>query len=249
MIRVDEVRKTYDTGKIKVEALRGISFQLAKGEFVSIMGASGSGKSTLMNILGLLDTPSEGEYILDSLETSKLAAKEYARIRNRKIGFIFQAFNLLTLLTAFKNVELPMVYAGVKRAERKERAMHALERLGLGDRTHHYPNELSGGENQRVAIARALANNPAMVLADEPTGALDSRSSLEIMDIFQQLNREGVTIVLVTHDPNVARHAGRILHIRDGMLFRDEKVDKSLNAHAQILAMNEEEKRACICGN
>lgn len=243
MIRVDGVRKTYDTGKVKVEALRGISFELVAGEFVSIMGASGSGKSTLMNILGLLDTPSEGEYILDNVAISKLGVKEYARIRNRKIGFIFQAFNLLPLLTAFKNVELPMIYAGVKRAERKERARHALERLGLGDRIYHYPNELSGGENQRVAIARALANNPAMVLADEPTGALDSRSSLEIMDIFQKLNREGVTIVLVTHDLIIGQHAGRILHIRDGLLFQDEKVDKPMNAHAQILALAGEEKR------
>ena len=241
MIRVKQLKKTYDTGKVKVDALRGITFAIEEGEFVSIMGASGSGKSTLMNVLGLLDTPSSGEYMLDDLLISQLDIKEFARIRNQKIGFVFQAFNLLPRLTALKNVELPMIYAGVKPAERRVRAVQALERLGLGDRINHHPNELSGGQNQRVAIARALVNNPAMILADEPTGALDSRSSLEIMDIFQELNREGVTIVLVTHEMMVGQHAGRILHIRDGLLYQDEIILEPMNAREQILALPGEE--------
>ena len=241
MIRVEQLRKTYDTGKVKVDALRGITFEIEAGEFVAIMGASGSGKSTLMNVLGLLDTPSSGDYILDDLLLSQLEVTEFPRIRNQKIGFVFQAFNLLPRLTALKNVELPMIYAGVKPAERRVRAIQALERLGLGDRLGHHPNELSGGQNQRVAIARALANNPSMILADEPTGALDSRSSLEIMDIFQTLNREGVTIVLVTHEMMVGQHAGRILHIRDGLLYQDEIILEPMNAREQILALPEEE--------
>lgn len=241
MIRVEQLKKTYDTGKVKVDALRGITFEIEEGEFVSIMGASGSGKSTLMNVLGLLDTPSSGEYILDDLLLSQLEAKEFPRIRNQKIGFVFQAFNLLPRLTALKNVELPMIYAGMKPAQRRKRAVQALERLGLGDRLYHHPNELSGGQNQRVAIARALANNPAMILADEPTGALDSRSSLEIMDIFQSLNREGVTIVLVTHELTIGQHSGRILHIRDGLLYQDEIVMEPMNARDQILALPREE--------
>jgi len=244
VISIENIRKQYISGSIEVWALQGITFKVGEGEFVAIMGASGSGKSTLMNMLGLLDTPSSGDYILDDLLLSQLQVTEFPRIRNQKIGFVFQAFNLLPRLTALKNVELPMIYAGVKPAERRARAIQALERLGLGDRINHHPNELSGGQNQRVAIARALANNPAMILADEPTGALDSRSSLEIMDIFQSLNREGVTIVLVTHEMMVGQHAGRILHIRDGLLYQDEIILEPMNAREQILALPEEEVQA-----
>jgi putative ABC transport system ATP-binding protein len=234
MIKVEHLKKTYDTGKVQVEALRDIEFTVKAGEFVSIMGASGSGKSTLMNILGLLDTATEGRYILGGNEVSRLASGQYAHIRNQKIGFVFQTFNLLPRLTAFKNVELPMIYAGVKPAERAKRTLAALDRMGLSERLYHHPNELSGGQNQRVAIARALINNPSIILADEPTGALDSYTSLEIMEIFQSLNREGVTIVLVTHETHISRHAGRILSIKDGHLIKDEKVNNPLDAAEEI---------------
>jgi len=233
MIQTENLSKIYQTGAISVRALDGVSFNIRKGEFAAIMGASGSGKSTLMNLLGLLDHPSSGSYCLDGIEVSALSDKDYAYLRNQKIGFVFQSFHLLPRLTALKNVELPMLYAGVKPAARRERAIQALERLGLGNRLHHRPNELSGGQNQRVAIARALCNNPAIILADEPTGALDSQSSLEIMDIFQQLNREGVTIVLVTHEADIARHSQRIIRLRDGRLVADEKVaDPIIASHA-----------------
>lgn len=240
MIRLQDIKKTYDTGKVKVEALRGVSFEAHEGDFVAIMGASGSGKSTLLNILGLLDVPTAGEYFLDDITVSGLQKRQFARIRNQKIGFVFQGFDLLPRLTAFENVELPMIYAGTKKAQRKAAVISALERLGLGDRLHHYPNELSGGQNQRVAIARALANHPAMILADEPTGALDSRTSLEIMDIFQGLNQEGVTIILVTHEPLISEHAGRILHMRDGWLYKDQRVECPLQARMQIEAISKE---------
>lgn len=240
MIRLQEIKKTYDTGKVKVEALRGVSFEVQEGDFVAIMGASGSGKSTLLNILGLLDVPSAGEYYLDDITVSGLQKHQFARMRNQKIGFVFQGFDLLPRLTAFENVELPMIYAGISRAQRKATVKSVLERLGLGDRLHHYPNELSGGQNQRVAIARALANHPAMILADEPTGALDSKTSLEIMDIFQGLHQEGVTIVLVTHEPLISEHAGRILHMRDGLLYKDQRVECPRQACSLIDAMNKE---------
>jgi putative ABC transport system ATP-binding protein len=240
MIKVDNLTRIYDTGKVQVAALRGISCQVKKGEFLAVMGASGSGKSTFMNLLGLLDVPTSGSYILDGIETSRLKENEYAIIRNRKIGFVFQSFNLLPRLTALKNVELPMLYAGVKPAEREKRAIRALDRLGLAERLNHLPGELSGGQNQRIAIARALSNNPAILLADEPTGALDSRSSLEIMKIFQELNEEGVTIVLVTHELNIAQHARRIIRMSDGQIVADERVSHPRLASAALADLEEE---------
>jgi len=240
MIAVNDLRKTYDTGSITVEALRGLSFNIDKGEFVAIMGASGSGKSTLMNLLGLLDVPSGGTYILNQTEVSALEEKDFARIRNKEIGFVFQTFNLLPHLTALHNVELPMMYAGVKLSVRRERATLLLERMGLTDRIHHYPNELSGGQNQRVAIARSLANNPAIILADEPTGALDSHTSLEVMDIFQQLNLDGTTIIVVTHEENIAQHAGRILRLSDGLLIMDDIVPEPLDAGQALSSFRKE---------
>lgn len=240
MIRVKDLEKTYYTGTIAVQALRGVSFEVNQGEFVAIMGASGSGKSTLMNLLGLLDTPTGGTYILDDTEVSALDEREYARVRNQKIGFVFQTFNLLPKLSAQKNVELPMLYAGVKPAERKERAAAALECLGLDERSHHLPSELSGGQNQRVAIARALVNDPAILLADEPTGALDSRTSLEIMQIFQELNRTGVAIIMVTHEEHIARHANRILRISDGLLIGDEIVEEPNSASQALCSLESE---------
>ncbi|MDD3889971.1 MAG: ABC transporter ATP-binding protein [Syntrophomonadaceae bacterium] len=237
MIRVKDLEKTYYIGTIAVQALRGVSFQLNQGEFVAIMGVSGSGKSTLMNLLGLLDTPTGGTYILDDTEVSALDEREYARVRNQKIGFVFQTFNLLPKLSAQKNVELPMLYAGIKPAERKKRAAAALERLGLGERSHHLPSELSGGQNQRVAIARSLVNDPAILLADEPTGALDSRTSLEIMQIFQELNRTGVAIIMVTHEEHIARHANRILRISDGILIGDEIVEEPNSASQALCSL------------
>lgn len=240
MIKVSDLQKTYYTGAIAVNALRGISFQVQKGEFVAIMGASGSGKSTLMNLLGFLDVPTGGSYVLDGIEVSTLGEKNLARIRNQKIGFVFQAFNLLPRLTAQHNVELPMLYAGIKPGERRKRATLALQKLGLGDRTHHYPNELSGGQNQRVAIARALANEPAIILADEPTGALDTHTSMEIMEIFQHLNQGGATIIVVTHEEDIARHAGRIIRLSDGLLLTDEKVLQPLDAGLMLTSVGNE---------
>ncbi|HWP96271.1 MAG TPA: ABC transporter ATP-binding protein [Syntrophomonadaceae bacterium] len=224
MIRLENLCKQYITGTIQVAALQGVSFQVVEGEFVAIMGASGSGKSTLMNLLGLLDSPDQGSYCLDGIQTADLGESERARVRNEKIGFVFQAFNLLPRLTALENVELPMVYAGVRAVERHKRAWDALERLGLEERARHRPNELSGGQNQRVAIARALVNKPALLLADEPTGALDTRTSEEIIEVFQELNNQGATIVLVTHEPEIAGCTRRILRISDGCLVADEPV-------------------------
>lgn len=242
MIVVNELKKTYYAGTVAVEALKGISFEVRQGEFAAIMGASGSGKSTMMNLLGLLDTPTGGSYILDGTEVSALAENEYARMRNQKIGFVFQAFNLLPRLSALKNVELPMLYAGAKPAERRRKAIQALERVGLEDRMHHRPNELSGGQNQRVAIARALSNDPAIILADEPTGALDSRTSLEIMDIFQELNKNGATIVVVTHEESIAHHAGRIICLSDGMMIKDELVAEPFHARQRLYCDGREVK-------
>ncbi len=223
MIRIENLQKIYSNGSIKVEALKGIDMEIEKGEFLAIMGPSGSGKSTFMNILGCLDKPSSGKYILDNAKIEKLSDVELATIRNRKLGFVFQSFNLLPRTSAFKNVELPMLYANVAPKERRERALKALERVGLSDRVDHKPNELSGGQKQRVAIARALVNNPSVILADEPTGNLDSKSSEEIMDIFKKLNEEGVTIVLVTHERNIAEKAKRIITFRDGYIVADER--------------------------
>ena len=222
MIQVRDLQKTYQMGDITVPALRGLSFDIARGEFVAIMGPSGSGKSTLMNLLGCLDTPSAGQYFLDGLPVEQIERNLLAAVRNRKIGFVFQQFNLLPRQNAQENVALPLVYlGGVPASERMARAKEMLELVGLGDRLHHRPKELSGGQQQRVAIARALVTRPALLLADEPTGNLDSHASSEILALFEQLNRQGITIVLVTHEPDIAAHAQRVLTVRDGLLDSD----------------------------
>ncbi len=226
VIDLQDIVKIYQMGTVQVHALRGVSLQVHRGEMMAIMGPSGSGKSTLMNIIGCLDTPTSGRYFLEGQDVSRLNDNQLAEIRNKRIGFVFQNFNLLPRLTALEQVELPLVYAGVlSRKERRRRAQEALEMVGLGDRLHHRPNELSGGQQQRVAIARALVNRPSIILADEPTGNLDSRSGAEVMYIFQQLNREqGITVVLVTHEPDIARHTRRIVHLKDGLIVGDEPV-------------------------
>ncbi len=221
-IRLGGVHKTYDLGEIQVHALRGVSMEIYAGEFVAVMGASGSGKSTLMNILGCLDKPSRGHYFLDGKDVSGLTKAELAKIRNHKIGFVFQQFNLLARTSALENVELPTIYAGVPLEERAKRAREALDRVGLSDRAGHFPSQLSGGQQQRVAIARALVNSPSLLLADEPTGNLDSRTSVEIMDILQGLNdHHGLTVVIVTHEPDIAQYAKRALEFRDGKMKKD----------------------------
>lgn len=230
MIYMENLWKVYKTGTISVEALKGINFSVEEGEFVSVMGPSGSGKSTLMNIIGCLDKMTKGTYTLNNIDISRLSEFELAKIRNAKIGFVFQTFNLLPRMTALKNVELPMIYAGESPKKRREKAIEALRRVDLQDRMDHRPNELSGGQRQRVAIARALVNSPSILLADEPTGNLDSKSGEEIMAIFQNLNREGVTIVLVTHEPDIAQHTHRVVTFRDGFVLKDEKVEKPLDA-------------------
>ncbi len=230
IISMKDLGKTYKNGHIEVEALKNANININKNEFVAIMGPSGSGKSTLMNIIGCLDRSTKGEYWLDGVNISSLNEGELAKIRNLKIGFVFQSFNLLPRITALQNVELPMIYAGVGSKERRKKAIAALERVGLGKRMHHKPNEMSGGQKQRVAIARALVNSPAIILADEPTGNLDSTSSEEIMAVFQDLNKEGVTIVLVTHEPDIAEHTKRVLRFRDGFLKSDELVKSPLDA-------------------
>jgi len=224
VIRVVDVHKYYDLGETRVHALRGVSVAIGRGEFVAIMGASGSGKSTFMNLLGCLDRPSSGEYFLEGSEISRLDKKELAAIRNRKIGFVFQGFNLLSRTTALENVELPTLYAHISREEGIKRANDALNLVGLGERKLHYPSQLSGGQQQRVAIARALVNRPAILLADEPTGNLDSRTSVEIMDVFQKLNDQGLTVVLVTHEPDIAQFSRRIIQFRDGKIRHDDLV-------------------------
>ncbi len=231
MIRLDQVHKTYDLGEIKVHALRGVSLEIQEGEMVAVMGASGSGKSTLMNILGCLDRPSRGAYLLDGVDVTNMSKVELAKIRNTKIGFVFQQFNLLSRTSALENVELPTIYAGLPPEQRRERAQQALEQVGLADRAHHHPSQLSGGQQQRVAIARALVNRPSILLADEPTGNLDSRTSVEVMDIFQRLNGEhGITVILVTHEHDIASYAKRNLEFRDGKLRRDVQVRERLLA-------------------
>ncbi len=222
VIQVSDVHKYYELGETRVHALRGISVEVRGREFVAVMGASGSGKSTFMNILGCLDKPSTGQYFLEGTDVSKLDKRELALIRNRKIGFVFQGFNLLARTTALENVELPTLYAKLDKAERDKRALSALALVGLAERAEHYPSQLSGGQQQRVAIARALVNRPAILLADEPTGNLDSRTSVEIMEIFQQLNDQGLTIVLVTHEHDISQYAKRVLIFRDGKIRRDE---------------------------
>jgi putative ABC transport system ATP-binding protein len=224
VIEIQDVHKYYELGETRVHALRGVSVSIARAEFVSIMGSSGSGKSTFMNILGCLDKPSAGRYLLEGVEVSKLTKKELATIRNHKIGFVFQGFNLLSRTTALENVELPTLYARISKSEGEKRSREALALVGLADRMEHFPSQLSGGQQQRVAIARALVNRPSILLADEPTGNLDSRTSVEIMDIFQKLNDEGLTIVLVTHEPDIANFAKRSIQFRDGKIRRDEPV-------------------------
>ncbi|HYE83004.1 MAG TPA: ABC transporter ATP-binding protein [Clostridia bacterium] len=236
IIRVENLKKIYNTGEIQVEALKGVNLGIEEKEYVAVMGASGSGKSTLMNILGCLDHLTEGKYVLDGEDVSSLSGNSLASIRNKKIGFVFQSFNLLPRLSALGNVELPMVYAGTPAVLRMKRAKDAMERVGLGDRMQHKPNELSGGQKQRVAIARALVNNPAILLADEPTGNLDTRSSEEIMDIFESLNDEGVTIVMVTHEHDIAMHTKRAVVFRDGAIISDKPVENRITGNGGIRA-------------
>ncbi len=221
LIRTEGLSKIYRLSAEEVHALREVTVEIARGEFVAVTGPSGSGKSTFMNLLGCLDSPSAGSYFLDGLDVSHLSSDELAEIRNRKIGFVFQNFNLLPRTSALENVELPLRYAGLPRSERHRRAREMLEAVGLGDRAGHLPSQLSGGQQQRVAIARALANRPVLILADEPTGALDSQTSIEIIGLLQRLNEQGITIVLVTHEPDIAAHAGRALRFRDGRLASD----------------------------
>ncbi len=221
LLQLDRVWKTYVMGDTQLHALRDVSLAIAPGEFTAIMGASGSGKSTLMNLLGCLDRPTGGRYLLDGQEVSRLSSDALAAIRNRTIGFVFQNFNLLTRTSAVENVELPLLYAGVPAAERHARAREALERVGLSGRAHHHPSQLSGGQQQRVAIARALVNRPRLLLADEPTGNLDSRTSVEVMALLQELGRAGITVVLVTHEPDIAEHSSRVIVMRDGQVRSD----------------------------
>ena len=230
LLQLEAVTKNYTMGNTTVQALRAVDLGIEAGEMVAIMGASGSGKSTLLNILGTLDRPDGGRYRLDGQDVSVLGDKALAQFRNRKIGFVFQAFNLLPRYSATRNVELPLLYGGVPRPERRRRAEAALTRVGLGDRMHHQPNELSGGQQQRVSIARALVGNPVMLLADEPTGALDSETTLQIMELFCELHRAGMTIILVTHEPAVAEYAQRILRVRDGRIVADERVRRLQSA-------------------
>jgi len=227
IIDIRDITKTYRMGDIEVKALRGVSFTVEKGEFIAVMGPSGSGKSTMMDIMGCLASPSSGEYYLEDEEVSDLSDNRLAEIRNRKIGFVFQSFNLLPRTTALHNVELPLIYGGTSRKERRKKAFESLEAVGLADRVGHKSNELSGGQIQRVAIARALVNNPSLIFADEPTGNLDTKSSGEIMAIFERLSEEGSTLVMVTHDQEIAQYAQRVIQLRDGLISKDEKINSS----------------------
>jgi putative ABC transport system ATP-binding protein len=238
VIQLEHIHKTYTMGDVEVHALRGVSLTIREGEFVAIMGASGSGKSTTMNIIGCLDQPTRGQYVLDGEDVSQMSKDERADIRCKKIGFVFQGFNLLSRTSALENVELPMLYAGVDTGQRDERALAALAAVGLAGREQNHPNQLSGGQQQRVAVARALVNNPALILADEPTGNLDSRTSVEVMEIFQRLNRErGITLVLVTHEPDIAEYAKRVVVFKDGRIKKDYQIENQRDAAAELKNM------------
>jgi putative ABC transport system ATP-binding protein len=226
IIHLDDLKKNYFLGKQVIEVLKGITLEIRKSEYVALMGPSGSGKSTLMNILGCLDTPTSGTYVLNGNAVSKMSDNELADIRNKEIGFVFQQFNLLPRLTAIENVALPLVYAGMPKKQRMQKAMEVLEKVSLADRSHHKPNEMSGGQNQRVAIARALVNDPSMILADEPTGNLDTKTSYEIMDIFRKIHESGNTVVLVTHEVDIAKFAQRVIRLRDGVIESDTPTPK-----------------------
>jgi putative ABC transport system ATP-binding protein len=235
VIQLDHIHKTYTMGDVEVHALRGVSLTIREGEFVAIMGASGSGKSTTMNIIGCLDRPTRGTYILDGEDVSQMSKDERADIRCQKIGFVFQGFNLLSRTSALENVELPMLYLGVDTAQRRQRAAEALAAVGLAGREQNHPNQLSGGQQQRVAVARSLVNHPALILADEPTGNLDSRTSVEVMEIFQRLNRErGITLVLVTHEPDIAQYADRVIVFKDGKIKSDYPVQDKRDAAEEL---------------
>lgn len=222
VIQIKDIRKTYEMGSELVHALKSVTLDIKRNEYVALMGPSGSGKSTLMNLLGCLDTPSEGQYLLNSHDVSDMEDSELAEVRNKEIGFIFQTFNLLPKLSSLENVALPLVYSGMSKSDRLDRAFEVLDSVGLGDRVDHRPNELSGGQRQRVAIARALVNNPAIILADEPTGNLDTKTSIEIMSIFEDIHAKGNTIIIVTHEPDIAEHAHRIVRLRDGLVETDK---------------------------
>lgn len=243
VIQLKDIVKIYDTGAVQVEALRGVNLQIKKGEFVAIMGASGSGKSTLLNIISCMDRPTKGQYFLMNKDVSKLGSDELATVRNKTIGIVFQNFNLLSRTTALENVELPALYSGIPTKARHEKAMQTLKEVGLEDWWHHHPNQLSGGQQQRVAIARAMINQPPILLADEPTGNLDSKTSVEILNIFQKLNSEkGITIIYVTHETDIARYAARVVSFRDGLIIKDEKVSSRLWAD-KVLKSNNFSKR------
>jgi putative ABC transport system ATP-binding protein len=238
IISVRSLVKVYKMGDVEVHALRGVNADIGQDDFVAIMGKSGSGKSTFMNILGCLDVPTRGQYQLDGVDVSSLTKDQLANLRNRKIGFVFQSFNLLSRTSALENVELPLMYnKKITSAEMRRRSLEALEAVGLADRAHHFPNQLSGGEQQRVAIARSLVNNPVVILADEPTGNLDTRTSLEVMDIFQKLNRKGITVVIVTHEADIAAFTKRNITFRDGKIIRAIEVEKPRNAQEELTAM------------
>lgn len=235
VIQLDHIHKTYTMGDVNVHALRGVSLTIREGEFVAIMGASGSGKSTTMNIIGCLDRPTRGAYILDGQDVSEMSKDERADIRCQKIGFVFQGFNLLSRTSALENVEMPMLYAGIETVERHRRALSALAAVGLAGREQNHPNQLSGGQQQRVAVARSLVNNPALILADEPTGNLDSRTSVEVMEIFQRLNRErGLTLVLVTHEQDIAQYAQRVVVFKDGKIKKDYQIEEQRDAAEEL---------------
>ena len=248
VIQLQDIHKTYHTGEVDVQAVRGVSVEVSKGEFVALMGASGSGKSTMMNIIGCLDRPTKGKYLLDGIDVSQLSRDELADIRNQKLGFVFQGFNLLSRTSALENVELPMLYARQRLAgaSQRERALKALDAVGLADRADHKPNQLSGGQQQRVAIARALTNQPSLLLADEPTGNLDSRTSIDIMGVFQKLNDQGMTIVMVTHELDIAQYTKRMVVMRDGKVVGDTLVPKRLIAENELHRLQEEQKAALL---